>query len=370
MPTMDIHRFPLSSRKKAALKQPKEITSFSIDINNHVHFDLRSLNYYYLPESALDKQIDLSSGFKDFIQKDESKPQHLNELLQSIKHGEQLRGEKINADIVTWRGIMTKLLCLPYNKTEDIDLNIVLFDGQVFMEEDHNLKRRKQRHMNDKDRLMCYWGYKFEAMATLKKPWSQCTREEIESRSGNAVNNIEQYGVVVKTGIGNLRIILGGEVDCVRDYKPTDGKNPLSHYVELKTSQTVKSEFDARRFEKKILKAWAQSFLLGVPTIIYGYRDQNGIVCSLEEFKTEELPAIVKKSEFTPPDQKWNGMDAIGFYAAVLDWIKETVGNEEGVRWRLQYKAKSEQLELFKTPDVEDFLLDEFKQWRLSKQVK
>jgi RAT1-interacting protein len=362
------NRLSLSSRIKSSLKQPREITSFSIDINNKVQLSDGSLKYFYFPENLLDKQIDLCGGFKDFIEKDESTPQHLNELLKAIKGYEEKHGENVSADIITWRGIMTKLLCLPYNNNDDIDLNIEFFDGHIFMEEDHKLKMSKQRHMNERDKLMCYWGYKFESAATINQPWSQTSREEIETRLKRPVNNIEQYCSVVKTGIGNLRIVLGGEVDCVKDYKPTDGRNTLPHYLELKTSSTIRSDFDARKFENKIFKAWAQSFLLGVPTIIYGFRDKNGIVRSLEEFKTEEIPAIVKKSDLTPSNQKWNGMDAIGFYAAILDWIKNTVGTDENVKWRLQYHRNSEEVQLFRLPGGEDFLLDEFRQWRLSKR--
>lgn len=40
------------------------------------------------------------------------------------------------------------------------------------------------------------------------------TREEIEGRQDEVVNNSAQYCSVVKTGMGNVRMILGGEVDA------------------------------------------------------------------------------------------------------------------------------------------------------------
>ena len=43
------------------------------------------------------------------------------------------------------------------------------------------------------------------------------------------------------------------------------------------------------KYERKLLKFWAQSFLLGVPTIIVGFRDQDGIVRSLEELANIRL---------------------------------------------------------------------------------
>lgn len=57
-------------------------------------------------------------------------------------------------------------------------------------------------------------GYKFEVLSVLRQPWDATSREEIEGRQNEVVNNAAQYCSVVKTGIGNIRMILGGEVDA------------------------------------------------------------------------------------------------------------------------------------------------------------
>jgi hypothetical protein len=59
-------------------------------------------------------------------------------------------------------------------------------------------------------------GYKFEKLAVLPKTWDESTRDEIEGRENEVVNNAAQYCSVVRTGIGNVRMILGGEVDASR----------------------------------------------------------------------------------------------------------------------------------------------------------
>ena len=46
----------------------------------------------------------------------------------------------------------------------------------------------------------------------------------------------------------------------------------------------------------KLLKWWAQSFLVGVPKIVCGFRDDDGNVTSLEHFKTIEIPREVDVS--------------------------------------------------------------------------
>lgn len=69
------------------------------------------------------------------------------------------------------------------------------------------------------------------------------------------------------------------------------------------------------KYERKLLKFWAQSFLLGVPTIIVGFRDQQGIVHRLEELDTASIPGKVKKVG----KGSWDGNICINFAAAFLE---------------------------------------------------
>lgn len=69
------------------------------------------------------------------------------------------------------------------------------------------------------------------------------------------------------------------------------------------------------KFERKLLKFWIQSFLLGVPKIIVGFRDKGGILRRLEELETQKLPGQVKKVG----KGSWDGNLCINFTAAFLD---------------------------------------------------
>lgn len=60
---------------------------------------------------------------------------------------------------------------------------------------------------------------------------------------------------------------------------PTDFLNGSSFWVLL-------------RF--KLLKWWAQSFLPGVPRIIAGFRDPDGVVVAVETFPVSEISHIIK----------------------------------------------------------------------------
>jgi RAT1-interacting protein len=90
-------------------------------------------------------------------------------------------------------------------------------------------------------------------------------------------------------------MVLAGEVDAIWDEKPTIPNAAPINYIELKTSVQITRPQESIIYEKKLCKFWAQSFLLGVPKIIVGFRSRDGILRSLEEINTVKLPGVVKK---------------------------------------------------------------------------
>lgn len=101
----------------------------------------------------------------------------------------------------------------------------------------------------------------------------------------------------------------------VWDCKPTSKDDPIN-WVELKTSAKVENkDRDRIRYERKLLKFWIQSFLLGVPRIIVGFRNKNGILQELKELETKEIPNEVKRKGYGT----WDGNLCINFTATFLD---------------------------------------------------
>ncbi|MCJ1418207.1 Dom-3 Z [Xylographa parallela] len=202
-----------------------EIAYFSYDDDHQYHRDERSLRYYYPPRLG----ADLSKGFDTFKQLDDTADDHLDSLLKTIMALEGETGTKCEADIITWRGMMTKIMAAPFDN----------MGGNGFIEEnrEHKLEQRRYQHNQSSQPgapsqdLMSYWGtfsivtinktvlnghigYKFETLSLLPAPWDPTSREYIESREDEIVNNHAQYCSIVKTGIGKAKMILGGEVDA------------------------------------------------------------------------------------------------------------------------------------------------------------
>lgn len=83
----------------------KEFACFSYDENHQFRLDDSSLKWYYTPQMG----ADLSKGFNTFQKQDDSKDEHLESLLKAIMAHEQETGQRIDANVVTWRGMMTKV---------------------------------------------------------------------------------------------------------------------------------------------------------------------------------------------------------------------------------------------------------------------
>ena len=189
-------------------------------------------------------------------------------------------------------------------------------------------------------------GYKFETLSTLPRPLAECSREEVEEREDEVVNNYAQYCSVVRTGIGDHSIIIGGEVDAVEGCKPDDVNDPIP-YVELKTSENFHGgdQRAATKFERKMCRFWAQSFLLGVPKIIIGFRSAHGDLERLEEWKTLDIPNFVKRQGL----HTWDGNTCINFAAAFLDFLRQHISGDG--TWTIERRKGAKEITLHKISD-------------------
>ena len=150
------------------------------------------------------------------------------------------------------------------------------------------------------------------------------------------VDNNIQYCSIVQGGIGGTKdkvetsFIIGGEVDCVMGAKLAD-KNGIIPWIELKTSrQPYQDQQSQAQFERKLCKFWAQSYLLGVPTIIVGFRDDQGYLTKIQELDTQRIPGQVARAEGT-----WDGSLCVNLTDAFLKLLKQTIGSRDGV-WRIK----------------------------------
>lgn len=68
-------------------------------------------------------------------------------------------------------------------------------------------------------------------------------------------------------------------------------------------------------FNRKLMKYWIQSFLLGVPRIVVGFRTRDGILVEAKDIETRRIPEMVNAY----PNPKWNADMCVNFAAVFLD---------------------------------------------------
>lgn len=167
----------------------------------------------------------------------------------------------------------------------------------------------------------------------------------------------------------------------VWDSKPSRKEDPIN-WVELKTTAELFNDKEKVKYERKLLKFWAQSFLLGVPKIVVGFRDKAGMLLRLEELETHGIPGKVKREG----RGSWDGNICINFTAAFLeckiclilmqqnmanraDGFRllglKTVVNTEGT-WRIRKRERSPVIEVFRIEESGhgDILSSNFTEWR------
>jgi RAT1-interacting protein len=131
------------------------------------------------------------------------------------------------------------------------------------------------------------------------------------------------------------------------------------NYVELKTTKKCKTDRDFANYEKKLLKFWAQSFLLNVPRVIVGERTEEGVLCGVQELMTAKIPTMVPKQE-----RSWDGNVCIRFAEQLMDWLVDEI--EEGQMVKINHPANASFLEVLPV-EMPTFLTKEFLEWRTEK---
>jgi RAT1-interacting protein len=194
---------------------------------------------------------------------------------------------------------------------------------------------------------MCYWGYKFEDYATrpLDAP------HQPYDANMSTVNTNVQYCSVYKSKIGNVRLLVGAEVDCMDTSMETT--NIMQTYIELKTSRKMQ-RFDEYFYRVKLLKYWAQSFLPGIPRIIVGFRDDQGHVKEVQTIKTLDIPRMVRKYNYWDPNVCLTTLNNF------IEWLLNIVQEDDpDVVYRISFDAPFREFQVSKC-NSPGFLLQAF----------
>ncbi|XP_010895700.2 decapping and exoribonuclease protein isoform X2 [Esox lucius] len=304
-------------------KQPVEVGHFSLDSERRFFNDDRQLRYYVEPEKSC-PNFNLRDGYRDrFIKRDDGVKEKLDHILRWIlANRSKLQSKEVAAssspcalgvNVVTWRGHLTKLLTTPYETQEGWLLAVTRMGGTLYISEvETEAARRDQEDRTERHEEMMYWGYKFEQYTCADDAHSL-------PDPGGVVNTNEAFCTVVQTRLAEHRLLFSGEVDC-RDKDPK-APPPPACYIEMKTSLEISTPKQRSNFHRfKLLKWWAQSFLPGVPRIVAGFRDHDGVVVSVETFHISKISQLIKNET-----NCWKPTVCMNFCCDFLSFVKSIV---------------------------------------------
>lgn len=263
----------------------------------------------------------------------------------------------------------------PFDNFAEFSMFATPHDGTIYIEEDFPSRATERaaesdrpppryQHPDQQSReMMTYWGYKFETLALIPTPPASTPRDQIENHQRSVVSNHAQHCSIVSTSFGPHSLILGGEVDGLLAPKPSDPDAPIQ-WAELKTSEELppphqQQHRDILKFERKLLKFWAQSFLLGVPKIIVGFRSKNGMLRNLQTFNTHEIPGMVRRGTGC-----WDGNVCINFATSFLAWLKETITDQGVYSVVLRKKSGVVEVRRVKQEGTGSIVSEDFLAWR------
>ncbi|KAJ7158566.1 RAI1-domain-containing protein [Mycena filopes] len=343
-------------------QQPTQIISFSYTPTRELQFNDDALRYLASPPP----RAQLAHGYDRWVRRPERRPR-IDSLLRALSTARQKGHPALASGVgaVAWRGVLTRI---PYEERDGWEMNVMCVDGVLYFEEHlSDARLREKNNIAPRHRLQTYFGYSFESYCTSAVPSPNGeTAVNVPQAPGDPagwggdVDTNVQWCSMVRTKLGATRLVIGGEVDCVRGkYTGT-----TDTFVELKTSMVIRGAQDEARFEKKLLKFYLQSFLLGVPEILVGFRTPAGELSTTQTFRTTELPRLVrgKKGAWDPRVCFGWGESFLSFVAGVVgaqdqEHESEVNGHPRATVWRVTFRpnvgAELVRLETAGVRDVE-----------------
>ncbi|KAK4335761.1 Decapping nuclease, partial [Rhodotorula toruloides] len=318
---------------------PHHLTSFSYSPSRDLLLDPSNkddaLVWYCEPRVG----SDLHRGFGEAVWRDGGVDEGLDALVDTLSAwaARDATGQAddvlCKVSVITWRGMMTKLMLAVYEaenaamgrRVDGWEMNAMVLDGCLYLEESNPPSKLAAKAASESSNaLASYYGYSFESFCTTSSPTptTSLSSASAAAEEFSVPNTNVQWCSVVKTSLGEFRTIVGGEVDCVR---PGADKERIEtrDFVELKTNLVIQSQRDEVNFERhKLLKHYVQSFLLGVPTITVGFRTRAGLLSGLQSFNTLDIPRLVRGKPHA-----WDPSACLASARSLLAFIHSTISS-------------------------------------------
>ena len=149
-------------------REPPEIGHFSLDEQRAFHKDDHTLLQWIM----MNKNRFVIKNNPSTLKRMHDATSHTSNpsnggLSESGFNEHTRRFESLSTDFVCWRGLLTKLMCIPYENRDDLMLAVIKYRGTYFMcEFDTEQRIRQKEDETPRQKEMCAWGFKFEQYFT------------------------------------------------------------------------------------------------------------------------------------------------------------------------------------------------------------
>ncbi|XP_065187689.1 decapping and exoribonuclease protein-like [Sycon ciliatum] len=311
-------------KSNVSLRAPVEIGCFSMDDKRAIFMNRREARRCVeIPDGGLRSvEWDLNEGFADFQWRDEDniKAEGIKPLLEWIMENKEVP----DTNFVFKRGVLKQVLTAPYNWNarypKEWRVKVCRFRNVIYMCMDQQFpKWNGFSDLSPREQQATHWGFRFE---------SYCTAPiNPEAEQNSRPNNTAGFDTVVYTQLADHSFILSAEVDGELD-RP--GQSPPTNYVEMKTQRELYTPHHRETFHRqKLLETWAQCYCIGAPSLLVGFRNDDGIVHRVKNYKTADLPDMC--SDY------WSSSVCLNFAQDFFDWLWECI--EETDPLQVQYEV-------------------------------
>ncbi|KAF8953714.1 hypothetical protein BDZ97DRAFT_1908669 [Flammula alnicola] len=307
-----------SLKRTIPFRQPSQLISFSYTPEHVQEFTDAALRYFVDP--PLDAS--LAYGYERCVRKadDRGRIDSLLKAISNVKSKSEASMPEIG--VVSWRGVMTKILTAPYENRDGWELNMMFVNGTLYFEEHLTEERLKEKNnMDPRQRSQTYYGYAFESYCTSESP----TRNSASASSmhcgappgwGGDVDTNVQWCSVVRTKLGDTRMIIGGEVDCeiVVGFRTPGGVvSTVQSFKTIQLPRLVRGKPGA--WDPLVCLDWGYQVLTFLKDIARGTaRDPNGLPVPVWRVKFVPGSGVnVEKLDAADIEEVANGEDRVGF---------------------------------------------------------
>nr|XP_054922864.1 decapping and exoribonuclease protein-like [Dermacentor andersoni] len=309
----------------AAYGVPCEIGHYSVQGEQCEYVDSAIQKRYLRAVIPWNSNWDLNTGYENAqLRTGEGSPSTHNLLRWIMLNKDKVvtpssqEAESPRTHFVCSRYALAKLLCTPYEDSEGWRIAACRHRGIVYMRTipKNEGVERPLGDIRDRDRhRLCYCGKKFQLLMTTDEAGAAPKEDEV-------VRESDAYNVVLRCQLGSHSIVLGAEVKAV-DPSVQCEPGSTAGYVDIRTYGGSFNKRNRYRFYRHVLlRWWAYCRLAGCPKTYCGYRNESGVVFSIEELDVMRIPEKAAG--------KWSEDVCMKFCDKLLSFIRRRAEENDG----------------------------------------